>query len=89
MTAHIHPEREMARLNFMLTQQQQHDDFNAHKKVFHSQLEHLAHRELRLKTELKMIEKHQQAKHQQIQHQQQLAQQYASDERFIQHRELA
>lgn len=73
----------------MLNQQQQQDDCTVQKKTLISQQELLKARHIRLKTELKMIEKHQNAQLKEKQQQDLRSQQSTSDEWFIQHREQA
>ena len=85
----ILPEQEMARLNFMLIQQKQQDDYTTQKKTLLSQRELIKERHIRLKTELKMIEKHQAAKQKHELLQTLRTQQNTVDERFIQYREQA
>ena len=57
--AFILPEREIARLQFMIRQQQHQDELNKQKANLLSQLEAIIHRQKRLNTELKMLELHQ------------------------------
>lgn len=87
--AFILPEQEIARLNFMLNQQQHQDDYTSQKTRLVSQQELLKARHTGLKKELKMIKKHRNAQLKEKQQQDLIAQQFTSDEWFIQHREQA
>ena len=82
----ILPEQEMARLQFMLNQEQKKDALNEEKKRLLSQQEALTSRKNRLNLELKMLEKYQanQAKvdlHQMIVKQQNATDDWAMRER--------
>ena len=84
--AFILPEREIARLHFMLHQQQLQDGLTTHKNALLSQFATLNSRHTRLNTELRMLEKHQEN---QLKNQQQklvLKQQLLIDEWVLQRR---
>lgn len=55
----IVPEREIAGMHFIMGQQQIQDDLNANKSELLAQQAQLNTKQLRLETELKMLEKHQ------------------------------
>lgn len=54
----IHPEQEIARLNFIIRSQQTQENLLLEKKEQESQQSQLQTRQLRLNTELKMLEKY-------------------------------
>ena len=56
---HLQPEQEMARLHFILCEQQNLDNLNATKTTLLTELNLLKEKHLRLNTELKRIEKYQ------------------------------
>jgi hypothetical protein len=58
-TALMNPEQEIARLNFIMRCQQNQDRLDLEKKDLVAQQLHLNARQLRLSTELKMLEKYQ------------------------------
>lgn len=57
--AFIVPEKEIARLNFIITESQRQDSLSLSKTELLSQKDRLATRKVRLNIELKMLEKHQ------------------------------
>lgn len=79
-SALIFPEKEIARLNFIIQCQQQMDQVKSQKKELNDYLAQLQVRQLRLKTELKMLEKYQTQKQSERKKQDQQQQQSASDE---------
>ena len=81
------PEREISRLHFMIRQQQQQDELNTNKTALLSQQLTLNSRQLRLNTELKMLEKHQENQLKNTQQQRIVKQQNDSDEWVLQRRE--
>lgn len=87
--AFILPEREIARLNFMICQSQHQDELNTRKTELLSQKAMLTTKKIRLNTELKMLEKHQENKLKSKQQQTALAEQNKADEWVLQRREPA
>ena len=57
--AFILPEKEIARLNFIIGESQRQDSLNTSKMELQSQKNNLTTRKIRLNIELKMLEKHQ------------------------------
>jgi hypothetical protein len=55
----INPEQEISRLNFIVRCQQEYENLSIEKKEFESRQAQLKERQLRLNTELKMLEKYQ------------------------------
>lgn len=55
-TTTIHPEREIARLNFIMKNQQLEENLEEGKKILETQLQQLQIRETRLNLELKMLD---------------------------------
>lgn len=55
----IVPEKEIARLNFIIAESQKQDSLTLSKTELQSQKSRLTTRKIRLNTELKMLEKHQ------------------------------
>lgn len=85
----ILPEQEMARLQFILKQQQEQDKLNTSKIDLNAELTMLQKKQMRLKTDLKRIELYQSKQHQQLR-QQALTEQYKqADEWSLLHREHA
>lgn len=85
----ILPEQEMARLNFILHEQQQQDEINNRKTALHSDLAKLQAKQLRLTTELKRLEHYQERQSIHLRQQNQLAQYNQADEWSLTHRERA
>ena len=85
--AFIMPEREISRLHFMIRQQQQQVELNTNKTALLSQQLTLNSRQLRINTELKMLEKHQENQLKNTQQQRIVKQQNDSDEWVLQRRE--
>lgn len=56
--AHIIPEQEISRLNFVIARQQQYDDLQMRAMDYEKLLAIFQERHLRLKTELKTLEKY-------------------------------
>ncbi|ARG96959.1 hypothetical protein [Legionella micdadei] len=55
----INPEQEIARLNFIIQQQQKYDNLSIKNKELNTKLSQLYDRKVRLQIELKMLEKYQ------------------------------
>jgi chromosome segregation ATPase len=87
--AFILPEREIARLNFMICQSQHQDELTTKKTDLLSQKRTLTEKKIRLNTELKMLEKHQENKLKILLQQTALAEQKKADEWVLQQREPA
>ena len=85
----ILPEQEMARLQFILHEQQQQDTFNTRKTALSSELTTLQAKHLRLKTELKRLEQYQDNQRQDLQQQALLTQYKQADEWSLLHRDRA
>lgn len=84
---HILPEQEMARLQFILHQQQQQDNLSTQKIDLTAQYDVLQAKQLRLKVELKRIETYQQQQNESRRQQAQIAQYKQDDEWSLLHRE--
>lgn len=82
----ILPEREIAGLHFIMKQQQELDDLKAQKAEFLAQKGKLELKKIRLNTELKMIEKHQENQLKINQQESQVQQQNLCDEWILQRR---
>lgn len=85
----ILPEQEMARLHFILREQQYQDDWSGQKTALHAQKAVLKSRQIRLNTELKLLEHYQDQQLKQTQRQALLTQQNKSDEWVVQRRDIA
>ncbi len=85
----ILPEQEMARLQFILHEQEQQDTFNTRKTALNLELTTLQAKQLRLKTELKRLEQYQENQRHHSQQQTLLAQYKQADEWSLLHRERA
>lgn len=84
--AFILPEQEMARVHFVRQQLQQQDELKTKKAALLAEKNTLTSQLTRLKTELKMLEKYQEAKHKIQQQHILLTQQNNSDEWVLQRR---
>lgn len=87
--AFILPEKEIARLNFMIGESQKQDKLNTVQAELLAQKNHVTSRKIRLNTELKMLEKHQNNQLANKQLQAVLIEQNNTDEWVLQQRELA
>jgi len=87
--AFILPEREIARLHFMIHQQQQQDELNTTKTALLSQQATINSQKIRLNIELKMLEKHQEGQLKNKRRQMILTQQNENDEWILQRQETA
>lgn len=87
--AFILPEREIARLNFLICQSQRQDELNSMKTDLLSQKNTLTTRKIRLNKELKMLEKYLESQLKNNQQQAALTAQNNVDEWVIQQREPA
>lgn len=85
----ILPEKEIARLHFMIGESQKQDELITIQAELLSQKNQVISRQIRLNTELKMLEKHQNNQLVQKQRQAVLLEQNNSDEWVLQQRELA
>lgn len=85
----ILPEQEMARLHYMLHEQQQQDALNARKTALNSEYATLQAKQLRLKTELKRLQHYQERQENIMKQEIQLRQYQQADEWSLLHREQA
>ncbi len=86
--AAILPEIEVVRLHFILREQQNQDERNVQKTDLESQHRALKLQQIRLNTELKLLEKYQARQRKQQQQQALMIQQNNSDEWILQRRDL-
>lgn len=87
--AFILPEKEIARLNFMIGESQRQEELNTGKTELLSQKNNLTSRKIRLNTELKMLERHQANQLVAKRFQAILIEQKNTDEWVLQQRDLA
>lgn len=87
--ARLVPEQEMARLNFMICQQQQQDELQVRQQGLQEQQALLSIKKHRLDTELRMLEKYQGKQQEQQRQQGLLAEQHRADEWTLQRGEQA
>lgn len=85
----IVPEREIAGMHFIMGQQQIQDELSASKSELLAQQAQLTTKKLRLETELKMLEKHQNNQLEQQRKQALLTEQNNMDEWIVQRRTIA
>lgn len=84
----INPEQEIARLNFIVHHQQEQDYLKLEKKELNLRHSQLQERQLRLNSELKMLEKYQEKQQKIEEKTRQALQQHANDEWVLQRRKF-
>ncbi|CDZ77057.1 hypothetical protein BN59_01336 [Legionella massiliensis] len=89
LPAQIQPEQEISRLNFLVRSQEDRENLALQKKELLAQQTQLKTRQLRLNTELIMLEKYQEKQQKNEQKKTLAIEQKESDEWIVQRRELA